>query len=140
VTATSVHFDPYAYETHEDPYPIYQAMRDDAPAYVNEEHGFWALSRYADVRAAIDDWHTFSSTGGITLERSAGAVEPMLIEMDPPAGRRGRGLHLTPKGEQAIKTAYPLWRATQAKAESTLGSEGRTKLDALLKQAEQLVL
>jgi DNA-binding MarR family transcriptional regulator len=62
-----------------------------------------------------------------------------LIIMDPPAGRRGRGLHLTPKGEEAIRAAYPLWRATQSKAETTLGAEGRQKLDGLLDQAEKLV-
>jgi cytochrome P450 len=88
----SVRYDPYAYETHEDPYPIYAALRDDAPAYVDEERGFWALSRYGDVRGAIDDWHTYSSTGGITLERGPGATEPMLIEMDPPRHTELRAL------------------------------------------------
>ena len=85
-------FDPYAYETHEDPYPIYRALRDDAPAYIDGTRGFWALSRYEDVRGAIDDWHTFSSTGGITLERDAAAVDPMLIEMDPPRHTELRAL------------------------------------------------
>jgi cytochrome P450 len=95
-----VRYDPYAYETHEDPYPIYRALRDDAPAYVDETRGFWALSRHDDVRAAIDDWRTFSSTGGITLERGPGEVEPMLIEMDPPRHTELRALvsrSFTPK-------------------------------------------
>ncbi len=85
-------FDPYAYETHEDPYPIYRMLRDQAPVYVDERRGFWALSRYADVRGAIDDWTTYSSTGGITLERDAQAVDPMLIEMDPPRHTELRAL------------------------------------------------
>jgi hypothetical protein len=79
-----VRFDPYSYEHHEDPYPTYRQLRDEAPAYLDPDHGFWALSRHDDVRAAIDDWPTFSSTGGITLERRSQDVEPMLIEMDPP--------------------------------------------------------
>ncbi|MHA1180184.1 MAG: MarR family winged helix-turn-helix transcriptional regulator [Alphaproteobacteria bacterium] len=29
------------------------------------------------------------------------------IIMDPPAGRRGRGLHLTPKGQAILKDAFP---------------------------------
>jgi cytochrome P450 len=87
-----VRFDPYSYEHHEDPYPTYRRMRDVAPAYLDEEHGFWALSRYDDVRAAIDDWPTFSSTGGITLERRTANVEPMLIEMDPPRHTELRAL------------------------------------------------
>ncbi len=34
-----------------------------------------------------------------------------LIVMDPPAGRRGRGLHLTPKGQGVLKEAFPVWMA-----------------------------
>lgn len=78
-----VRFDPFSYEHHEDPYPTYRRLRDEAPAYLDPERGFWALSRHEDVRAAIDDWPTFSSSGGITLERRTEDVEPMLIEMDP---------------------------------------------------------
>ncbi len=87
-----VRFDPYSYEHHEDPYPTYRRLRDEAPAYLDPEHGFWALSRHDDVRAAIDDWPTFSSTGGITLERRSADVEPMLIEMDPPRHTELRAL------------------------------------------------
>jgi len=87
-----VRFDPFAYEVHEDPYPLYRRLRDDAPAYLDPEHGFWTLSRDDDVRAAINDTTTFSSSGGITLERRAEAVEPMLIETDPPRHTRLRGL------------------------------------------------
>ena len=40
-------FDPYAYEIHADPYPVYAALRAHAPVYRNERLGFWALSRHA---------------------------------------------------------------------------------------------
>jgi cytochrome P450 len=84
MVGTVVRFDPFSYEHHEDPYPTYRRLRDEAPAYLDPDRGFWALSRHEDVRAAIDDWETFSSRGGITLERRTENVEPMLIEMDPP--------------------------------------------------------
>lgn len=87
-----VRFDPYSYEHHEDPYPTYRRLRDEAPAYLDAERGFWALSRHDDVRAAIDDWPTFSSSEGITLERGREGVEPMLIEMDPPRHTELRAL------------------------------------------------
>ena len=90
--ASVLRFDPYSYEHHEDPYPTYRQLRDGAPAYLDPERGFWALSRHDDVRAAIDDWPTFSSSGGITLERRAENVEPMLIEMDPPRHTELRSL------------------------------------------------
>src|SRR6476646_6669360 len=121
MTGTTVRYDPYAYETHEDPYPVYAALRDDAPAYVDEARGFWALSRYDDVRAAIDDWHTYSSTGGITLERGADDVQPMLIEMDPPRHTELRALvsrSFTPK--RVAEMEGP----TRAKAAALLDAAG----------------
>ena len=44
------------------------------------------------------------------------------LTMDPPAGRRGRGLHLTPKGEAVIKQAYPVWMAAQSKTMAIMGT------------------
>jgi DNA-binding MarR family transcriptional regulator len=60
------------------------------------------------------------------------------ITMDPPAGRRGRGLHLTPKGAQAIQQGYPVWREAQARTIGVMGPESRGTLDAFLTQAEKL--
>ena len=85
-------FDPYSYEIHEDPYPVYRALRDDAPAYFNEKRGFWALSRYDDVRSAVTDWRTFTSTEGITIEPRRKGIEPHIIEMDPPRHSQLRAL------------------------------------------------
>jgi DNA-binding MarR family transcriptional regulator len=61
------------------------------------------------------------------------------IIMDPPAGRRGRGLHLTPKGQAILKDAFPLWQDAQTRAVSAMGAESRNVLDGLLNQAEKLV-
>lgn len=61
-----------------------------------------------------------------------------LIAMDPPAGRRGRGLHLTPKGESAVRTAFPVWQDAQRRAMTALGPESRSMLDGLLSHAEKL--
>ena len=60
------------------------------------------------------------------------------ITMDPPAGRRGRGLHLTQKGEAVIKHAYPVWMDAQSKTITTMGAQSRTTLDELLSLAEKL--
>lgn len=61
------------------------------------------------------------------------------IVMDPPAGRRGRGLHLTPKGQAVLKDAFPIWQDAQTRAVGAMGSDSRTVLDGLLSQAERLV-
>ncbi len=61
------------------------------------------------------------------------------IVMDPPAGRRGRGLHLTPKGQAVLKGAYPVWLDAQRRTTGIMGAESRAVLDGLLAQAERLV-
>ncbi|MFA6140100.1 MAG: MarR family winged helix-turn-helix transcriptional regulator [Hyphomicrobium sp.] len=61
------------------------------------------------------------------------------ISMDPPAGRRGRGLHLTPKGQAILKDAFPVWQDAQKRAFTVMGAESRNTLDSLLMQAEKLV-
>jgi DNA-binding MarR family transcriptional regulator len=61
-----------------------------------------------------------------------------LILMDPPAGRRGRGLHLTPKGQAVIKAGYLVWQGAQQKAVRVMGPDSRTTLDGLLEHAEKL--
>ena len=89
-----VELDPYAWEFHEDPYPTYAALRDEAPAYYNEKLGFWALSRHADVLRAFKDCATYSNAEGVALEAfSKDAWRTMsFLAMDPPAHDDLRGL------------------------------------------------
>jgi DNA-binding MarR family transcriptional regulator len=61
-----------------------------------------------------------------------------MLEMDPPAGRRGRGLHLTERGQRAIQSAFPIWRSTQERVETALGDESTSTFDRLLDSAEKL--
>ena len=51
--AEPVRYDPFSWEIHADPYPIYRRLRDEAPVYRDEAGGFYALSRYADVHRAL---------------------------------------------------------------------------------------
>lgn len=64
-------FDPYDYDFHEDPYPLYARLRDEAPLYYSERDDFWVLSRHSDVFAAFRDDLTFSNRMGVTLDPSA---------------------------------------------------------------------
>ena len=95
-----VEYNPFSYEIHEDPYPTYRLLRERAPAYYNEEHDFWALSRFDDIWSAFADWQTFSSANGVSLEDTAAFSPDMIITMDPPRQTRIRGLvsrALTPR-------------------------------------------
>jgi hypothetical protein len=91
-----VRFDPFDYAFHEDPYPVYRALRERAPVYRNEELRFWALSRHADVLAAFKDWERFSNTGGVSLEVGQLSQDTTavlsLLGMDPPRHDRLRAL------------------------------------------------
>lgn len=102
----TVRYDPFSYDIHENPYPVYKRLRDEAPAYYNEEHGFWALSRYDDVRAALLDHATYCSGQGFTLEDIGDFALPMMLGMDPPDHTRLRGTinrALTPKRVAALE-------------------------------------
>lgn len=89
-------FNPYDYEFHNDPYPLYARLRAEAPVYRNEELDFWALSRYSDVAAAFRDFETFSSANGVMLEPSASGPEAWkylsFVAMDPPRHTSMRAL------------------------------------------------
>ncbi|GAB0105282.1 cytochrome P450 [Nocardia sp. JMUB6875] len=74
MTAASVEpllFDPYDYRVHEDPYPVYQRLRTEAPVYHHPELDFWALSRHVDVAAGFRDDRRLSSANGVSLDPAA---------------------------------------------------------------------
>jgi cytochrome P450 len=77
-----VDLNPFSYEFHEDPFPVYRKLRDDAPCYYNDALDFYALSRYDDVLAAFHDPDLYCSRHGISLE--PGNPLPMLLTTDPP--------------------------------------------------------
>jgi cytochrome P450 len=67
-TSRDVYYDPYDRDLYDDPYPAFRKLRDEAPLYYNERFDFWAVSRFADVEAALVDRETFSSAKGVILE------------------------------------------------------------------------
>ena len=95
-TSGDLRFSPYDYAIHEDPYPTYARLRDEAPLYHNAEDGFWALSRHADVIDGFRDTARLSSAHGVSLDASAygpGAHRTSsFIAMDPPRHGQLRGL------------------------------------------------
>ncbi|WP_051399759.1 cytochrome P450 [Haloechinothrix halophila] len=92
----AVAFNPYDYAFHEDPYPLYARLRDEAPIYRNAELDFWAISRYDDVVAAFRDTQRLSSANGVSLDPAAygpHAHKTMsFLAMDDPRHQRMRAL------------------------------------------------
>jgi cytochrome P450 len=104
-----VYYDPYDREILADPYPCFRRLRDEAPLYYNERYDFWALSRFADVEAALVDKLRFSSEKGVLLDIVKADIEMppgTLIHEQPPAHTIHRQLLsrvFTPKAMLAIE-------------------------------------
>ena len=92
----ALRYSPYDYDVHEDPYPTYARLRDEAPLYRNDELGFWALSRHDDVLAGFRDAARFSNADGVTLDPAASGPHAhktmSFLAMDPPLHGRMRAL------------------------------------------------
>jgi cytochrome P450 len=104
-------YDPFDYQVHEDPYPIYAWMRNHAPLYRNEQRDFWALSRHADVVAALRDPARFSNRNGISLESELWGPHAVktsfFLAMDPPEHNAHRSLAAIPFTPRRIAAMEP---------------------------------
>lgn len=84
MAGSSIVFDPYAPEVHRDPFPLYRRLRDEDPVHYSEPGGFWVLSRYADIVAAVLDTGTYSSAKGNIIDDSPLRAGATLGTTDPP--------------------------------------------------------
>jgi hypothetical protein len=120
-------YDPENEQTQLDPYPIYRRLRDECPVYRQERLRFWALSRFADVYAALNDHEAFCSRQGLTWDPGAAeqaGVLPMMVTTDPPDHTKLRRLinrGLTPK---RVADLEPAVRATVVEKIDALRAAG----------------
>lgn len=104
-------FDPFSATFFDDPYETYARLRDEAPVYFNEQYGFYAVSRHADVVAAHGDAARLVSSYGVTLEllmMKRPMTMNMMIVMDPPKHTRQRKLVSQAFSRRAIGSLEPL--------------------------------
>jgi len=89
-----VDFNPYSPSFRQDPYPVYRRLRDEYPVYHNEELGFFAISRYDDIVAALQDVETFSSANALGIGAPKEVLDqiPMMMLLDPPRHGQLRAL------------------------------------------------
>jgi len=103
----------------QNPYPLYHAMRRQAPIYWSGAWGCWLLTRYEDITWTLQDYQTFTSLGRLTASMELPEplwekVEPLvrhysqgLINVDPPDHTRMRKLvHMafTPRAIRKMRT------------------------------------
>ncbi len=53
-------------EFDQNPYPVYERLRREAPVYWSERWSCWVLTRYADIAAILQNSGTFSNHGRVT--------------------------------------------------------------------------
>lgn len=119
-----VAYDPLSEEAHVDPYPVYALLRAHAPVYYCEARDVWVLSRYEDVRAALRDWSSFTSTGGVELAEYVGFFgQGNFLEMDPPRHDVLRKVFAPRFINKAIKSYEPMVRTTAIELLDAIGDE-----------------
>ena len=112
-------FDPFDSAHLADPYPGYRHLREHDPVHFHRGDGtaarpdFWALSRYADVDAAVCDPATFSSASGLTFYRDEIeklGLAPTIVMMDPPEHSGKRRLLAKAFSPRRVAETEPLIR------------------------------
>lgn len=76
--------DPFAPDALEDPYELYDALRDGAPVYRIPESDLWMISRYADLVEAAAKPEVFSSHISAVIYAGQGPT-PAVLQADPDA-------------------------------------------------------
>jgi cholest-4-en-3-one 26-monooxygenase len=110
--------DPFLYAG--DPYPVYQCLRDEAPAYWDPANKIWGISRHHDVLAIERDTARYSSASG---SRPLIEMSASMINRDDPRHKQQRKLvsgRFSPRAvtrheERVRAIAVELITAAQAK-------------------------
>ena len=93
-TIVASDIDPFSSDFLSDPYPHHEQLRDLAPVVRLRRYDIWAVTRYEQVNAILNDWETFGSGGGVGLANfhKEGNWRPpsLLLETDPPTHTRAR--------------------------------------------------
>jgi cytochrome P450 len=78
-------FDPDDPAALEDPECLYGGLRARCPVAYSERYGgFWAVTRYRDIRRVMRDWATFTTSQGIIIPRNPASGRRPPLHYDPP--------------------------------------------------------
>ena len=135
--------DPFSTEFFEDPHRIHDELREAGPVVWLRRYGVWAVARYAEVHAVLQDWQTFCSSRGVGLSDFARETpwrQPSLVlETDPPEHDRARAVLsrvLSPGAMRRLRDGFA--DAAERKVAELLEAGGR--FDAIADLAEAFPL
>jgi cytochrome P450 len=105
--------DPFSREFLADPYPYHEQLREAGPVVRLARYDAWAVFRYEQVQAILNDWQTFSSGAGVGLANfhKEGNWRPpsLLLETDPPNHTRARTVMnrvLSPRNLRELRDGF----------------------------------
>jgi 4-methoxybenzoate monooxygenase (O-demethylating) len=94
VNAPVSDIDPFSREFFENPFPAYEELREAGPVVRLSRYGVWAVARYEQVHAVLNDWQTFCSSRGAGLtdfaKEKPWRPKSLVLETDPPLHDRTR--------------------------------------------------
>jgi cytochrome P450 len=110
----------------EDPYPIWDALRQSCPIAHTERYlGVYFPTRYADVRAIANDTESFSSRRVVVRETYPPRVPAPPITSDPPKHRAAKNLLLPAFTPDAITRHEPRAREICRELIGRFAAQGR---------------
>lgn len=130
--------DPFADEVLLDSLPAFERLREQAPVVYLPRRDLWAITRYEDIRAALANPGTFSSTAVAFNEQANRVMAGTTIATDPPDHQRLREAlmeNLTPRALRGLRERISA-RAVERVAELA----GRGSFDALEDLAQPYVV
>ncbi|HEU5472960.1 MAG TPA: cytochrome P450 [Actinophytocola sp.] len=106
------------------PYENYRLLRDLGPAVWLERNDVWAVARYRDVHAALQDPETFSSASGVALnDQTNERMRATTVSTDPPEHEQFRTLINRPLTPKALRAHQELFhRRADELVEKLLGA------------------
>src|SRR3979490_1372717 len=130
--------DPFAIEFFEDPFPTHEVLREAGPVVYLDKWNVYAVARYAEVYAVLNDPLTFCSGRGVGLSDFAREKpwrpQSIILEADPPAHTRTRAVLnkvLSPAVMKQLRDGFAA--AAEAKVDELLA---RGSFDAVAYLAE----
>ncbi len=122
MSETTLEFDPLSAEFRADPFPLYQRLRDEAPAYYSRKYDTWFLSRFDDIWAAERDFRHFTIEAGQMPNQvlgvadepppeASGALGAAIAGLDPPRHTKVRALLAPHFKPAAARRLAPLTRS-----------------------------
>jgi 4-methoxybenzoate monooxygenase (O-demethylating) len=111
--AATSDIDPFSREFLSDPYPHHEQLREIGPVVRLTHYDVWAVARYEQVWAILNDWQTFGSGAGVGISNfhKEGNWRPpsLLLETDPPTHDRARTIMnraLSPHNLRALRDGF----------------------------------